>query len=168
MVVWIPDEEKPLRKGESVNVKKSVVASGAVTVVLAGGLLVTAPAASADSCGPGQTARSTTQEVKNPLTGEMEKGTVTECVKADEFTGKTISFVTPAVGVDFRDDNGNRTASGLSSNDQFEYLGEKRAGVNGDGTLIRIRQITTGKGGWGSRYEGWIPVKYTSVPSLFD
>jgi hypothetical protein len=79
----------------------------------------------------------------------------------------TTSAVTPAVGVDFRDDHGNRTTSGISNRDQFEYLGVQREGKNGDGTLIKVRQLTNGRGGWGKLYTGWIPVKYTQLPSMF-
>lgn len=78
----------------------------------------------------------------------------------------TISATT--VAVTFRDGNGNRTDSGLGAADQFEWLGGRKQGKNGDGQLIEVKQITTGKGGWGPRYEGWIPAKYTQIPSMFD
>ena len=71
-------------------------------------------------------------------------------------------------GVDLRDGNGNRTTSGLGPDDQFEWLGGKKPGKNGDGTLIEVKQVTTGKGGWGPLYEGWIPVKFTQIPSMFN
>jgi hypothetical protein len=80
-------------------------------------------------------------------------------------TGST-SFVT--VDVDFRDNDGNRTSSGMSNQDQFEWLGGKKPGKNGDGMLIEVKQISTGKGGWGSLYQGWIPVKFTSAPRMFN
>jgi len=71
------------------------------------------------------------------------------------------------VAVDFRDQNGNRTNSGMGAEDQFEWLGGRKPGKNGDGMLIEVKQTTTGKGGWGSLYQGWIPVKYTQIPSMF-
>lgn len=80
-------------------------------------------------------------------------------------TGST-SAVTTAVT--FRDARGNRTGSGLGIEDQFEWLGSKKQGKNGDGPLIEVRQITHGKGGWGPLYEGWIPAKYTQIPSMWD
>lgn len=135
---------------------RNALAAGFVTVALAGGLLVAAPAALAASCETGRTKEVT---ITNPVTGREETGTVTECPTGAK-VGSVIGFVTPAVGVDFRDDNGNRTASGMSPYDQFQYLGQTKAGKNGDGTLIKVRQLTKGKGGWGSLYEGWIPVKY--------
>jgi hypothetical protein len=78
----------------------------------------------------------------------------------------TISATT--VAVTFRDENGNRTDSGLGAEDQFEWLGGRKPGKNGDGQLIEVKQITTGKGGWGSLYQGWIPAKYTQIPSMFN
>lgn len=77
------------------------------------------------------------------------------------------SSITPAGGVDFRDSRGNRTGSGISNEDQFEWLGGKKPGKNGDGTLIEVKQVTHGKGGWGPLYQGWIPVKFTQLPSMF-
>ena len=112
------------------NIKRSAATAGATAAILAGSVLATAPAASADGI-------------------------------------DTVSSVTPSVGVDFRDDHGNRTSSGLSNRDQFEYLNARRQGRSGDGMLIKVRQITHGKGGWGPLYTGWIPVKYTQLPSMF-
>lgn len=99
-----------------------------------------------------------------------ETHTVFGCAKVttapDESTGTgTISAVT--VNVSFRDEGGNKTGSGISTEDQFQWLGQKKPGKNGDGTLIKVKQITHGKGGWGPLYEGWIPVKFTQAPALF-
>lgn len=80
----------------------------------------------------------------------------------------SISRVTPSGGVDFRDEDRNRTDSGLSPQDRFQYVGQKVEGKNGDGPLILVKQLTKGKGGWGPRYLGWIPIKYTENPSLFQ
>lgn len=78
-----------------------------------------------------------------------------------------VSSVTPSGGVDFRDVNGDRTSSGLSPADRFQYVGQKRKGKNGDGPLILVKQLTHGKGGWGPLYLAWIPVKYTADPTSF-
>lgn len=152
------------------NVKKGAVTAGAVAILLTGGLLVTAPAAAADSaCGPGVSGVSIKRMVKNPLTGQMEMGTVTECPDVKVSSGaRIVSSVTPGVGVDFRDDNGRRTGSGLSNRDQFQYLGATKTGDGEDGALVKVRQITQGVGGWGDLYEGWIPVKYTARPDIFN
>lgn len=72
------------------------------------------------------------------------------------------------VPVDFRDESGNRTSSGMGTGDQFEWLGGRKPGKNGDGTLIEVKQTTTKMGGWGNLYTGWIPVKYTQIPSMFN
>lgn len=135
--------------------KKNAAAASLAAVSLAGGLLAAAPAASAAPC-DGQ---SVSVSVTDPATGDKRQGTATSCTEAGQI-GSVIGFVTPAVGVDFRDDNGNRTTSGLSPRDQFKYLGQRKVGINGDGTLIKVRQITQGMGGWGDLYEGWIPEKY--------
>lgn len=124
--------------------------------LLAGGVTVTGVAATSD-CPAGQ-----------------EK-TVFGCAEVQHYEGETvqrgtgkISAVTPSQGVTLRDKNGNRTGSGLSNQDQFEWLGGKKPGKNGDGVLIEVKQITQGKGGWGSDYIGWIPVKYTQAPQMFN
>jgi hypothetical protein len=92
-------------------------------------------------------------------------GKVTQTLPDETKGGSTTSAVT--VPVDFRDADGNRTSSGLGVNDQFHWLGGKKQGKNGDGLLIEIRQTTHGGGGWGPLYEGWIPVKFTQIPSMF-
>jgi hypothetical protein len=147
---------------------KNTLRAGFVAVVLAGGLIVTTGSASADSgCGPGVTAKTSQRMVTNPLTGKQEMGTVTECPDVKISAGVTVvSSVTPGVGVDFRDDNGNRTSSGLSSRDQFKYLGLKKVGKGEDGMLVKVEQITQGRGGWGELYIGWVPMKYTARPDL--
>ncbi len=147
---------------------KNILRAGFVAVVLMGGLLVTTTAATADTaCGPGGEAEVTQETVRNPVTGAMELGTVTTCPDVTTFRTTVISSVTPAVGVDFRNDDGDRTASGLSSHDQFRFLHLTKEGKGGDGLLIKVRQTTQGKGGWGPLYEGWIPAKYTQIPSMF-
>lgn len=133
--------------------KKTALKAAAASAALAGSLLVIAPAASAASCPSGQVA----------IAGGC--GTVVGTLP-DQSHGTTGSVV-PEVGVDFRDEHGHRTGSGLSNQDQFRYLDQKKDGLNGDGTLIKVRQTTKGKGGWGELYEGWIPVKYTQLPKMF-
>lgn len=98
--------------------------------------------------------------------------TVVGCAKvthhSDDSGRGTGSHSATTVSVYFRDADGNKTDSGLGPGDQFEWLGGKKMGKNGDGMLVEIRQTTTGKGGWGSLYEGWIPMKYTQTPRLFE
>lgn len=150
--------------------KKTAAASLAATVALTGTLFVLSPAAqAAGPCPSGQKAVVSYEQRHNPVSGKTERATITECkpeVTGDGRAG-AVSSVKPAVGVDFRDDEGNRTASGLSPRDEFQYMGMKREGKNGDGTLILVKQLTQGKGGWGPVYFAWIPVKYTVDPSLF-
>ncbi|MFE0472539.1 hypothetical protein ACFW2V_13085 [Streptomyces sp. NPDC058947] len=99
--------------------------------------------------------------------------TVMGCAKVTDYEDETVqqgtgSHSAVTVDVTFRDDQGNRTTSGMSSQDQFEWLGGKKPGKNGDGMLIEVKQISRGKGGWGPLYQGWIPVKYTHIPRMFD
>jgi len=142
---------------------KTSIAAGAAAIALTGSLAL-AGTASADSCKPGQVQ---TAYGCGDVTGEI-KG------EQGKSTGIT-SFVTPAVGVDFRDENGNKTGSGFYPANGFEYLGKKKHGKNGDGTLILVRQMTKSQdgasitqSGYGNLYKGWIPVKYTQLPSMFD
>lgn len=148
---------------------KKTIAAGAAAVAIAGTIGLAGTASADSQCGPGATAKVHYENRVNPQTGKTERAKITECpdVVVSGGQGTSISSVTPGVGVDFRDDNGNRTSSGLSNQDQFEYLNAKKPGKNGDGTLIKVKQITKGKGGWGSMYIGWIPVKYTQIPSMF-
>jgi len=140
---------------------KKTIAAGAAAAALAGTIALGGAAAASD-CKPGQ--------VK--IAGGC--GNVTGEIKGEQgrSTGIT-SFVTPAVGVDFRDENGNKTGSGFYPANAFEYLGKKKHGKNGDGTLILVRQLTRQDGpgitqsGYGNLYKGWIPVKYTQAPSMF-
>ena len=140
---------------------KKTIAAGAAAVALTGSLAFAGTAA-ADSCKPGQVK---TAYGCGDVTGEI-KG------EQGKSTGIT-SFVTPAVGVDFRDENGNKTGSGFYPANAFEYLGKKKHGKNGDGTLILVRQMTKAddgavtQSGYGTLYKGWIPVKYTQLPSMF-
>lgn len=144
------------------NVNKKTIAAGAATAALAGTLVMGGTAAASD-CKPGQ--------VK--IMGQC--GDVTGEIKGEQgaHTGIT-SFVTPAVGVDFRNENGVKTGSGFYPANAFEYLGRKKHGINGDGTLILVRQLTRAddgtvtQSGYGSLYQGWIPVKYTQAPELFE
>ncbi|MCP9209510.1 hypothetical protein [Streptomyces cucumeris] len=129
--------------------KSTALKAAAASAVLAGSLAIGAPAASAAGCPEGQ--------VKTSMgCGKTSKGT------------NSISSVTPAVGVDFRDASGNRTSSGLSNSDQFEWLGGKMTGKGDDGMLIEVRQVTHDMGGWGPLYQGWIPVKYTQLPGMWS
>lgn len=140
---------------------KKTIAAGAAAAALAGSIAFAGTAAAVD-CKPGQ--------VK--VMGQC--GDVTGEIKGEQGveTGIT-SFVTPAVGVDFRDESGNKTGSGFYPVNAFEYLGKKKQGKNGDGTLILVRQLTREdpgsitQSGYGSLYKGWIPVKYTQAPELF-
>lgn len=142
---------------------KKTIAAGAAAAALAGTIAI-GGTASASSCPSGQ--------VKTAY----GCGTVTGEVKGEQGhpTGTT-SFVTPAVGVDFRDEDGNKTGSGFYPANAFEYLGKKKQGKNGDGTLILVRQMTKAndgasitQSGYGNLYKGWIPVKYTQVPEMFE
>jgi hypothetical protein len=143
-------------------VNKKTIAAGAAAAALAGTLVMGGTAAASD-CKPGQ--------VK--IMGQC--GDVTGEIKGEQGVETGInSFVTPAVGVDFRDENGNKTGSGFYPVNAFEYLGKKKQGINGDGTLILVRQLTRQdpgtvvQSGYGSLYRGWIPVKYTQAPELFE
>ncbi|MER6605754.1 hypothetical protein ABT282_07515 [Streptomyces sp. NPDC000927] len=145
---------------------KRAAAVTAAAVAITGSALVTS--ASADSaCGPGVEAKVSQRMVHNPASGKREMGTVTECPDTStRSTGGTISSITPSEGVDFRNNNGFKTGSGLSNRDRFRYLGETRT-FNGE-VMIRVKQITSGMGGYGSLYEGWIPVRFTANPSMFN
>lgn len=134
---------------------KKTIAVGAAAAAIAGTIALGGAASAAD-CPAGQ---------QMTVRGCGTVTTYPDETRSSE-TG-TSSFVTPAVGVDFRDDNGNRTSSGLSNQDQFVWLGGKKPGKNGDGTLIQVKQTTHGKGGWGSLYIGWVPLKYVSGPEMF-
>lgn len=142
--------------------KKNIAKAAVVATALTGSLIAGTASASALDCKPGQ--------VK--VMGQC--GTVTgEDKRQGRSTGIT-SFVTPSVGVDFRDNNGNKTGSGFYPANAFEYLGRKMHGKNGDGTLILVRQLTKAddgsvtQSGYGNLYTGWIPVKYTQIPSMFN
>lgn len=141
---------------------KKTIAAGAAAAALAGTIALGGTAA-ADSCKPGQ------------VQTAYGCGDVTGEVKGEQGKSTGIrSFVTPAVGVDFRDEDGNKTGSGFYPANSFEYLGKKKQGKNGDGVLILVRQETKQdsptvvQSGYGTIYKGWIPVKYTQIPSMFD
>jgi len=140
---------------------KKTIAAGAAAAALAGTIALGGTAV-ADDCKPGQVK---TAYGCGDVTGEI-KG------EQGKSTGIT-SFVTPAVGVDFRDEAGNKTGSGFYPANAFEYLGKKKQGKNGDGTLILVRQLTRDdpgtvtQSGYGTLYRGWIPEKYTQAPELF-
>ncbi|MBD3004553.1 hypothetical protein [Streptomyces sp. 5-10] len=149
------------------NNAKRVAAVAAVTIALSGGVLITTAVADS-ACGPGAIGKTSEQKVLNPATGRYETGTVTDCpdVTTSKPTGTVTSAISPLYSaVDFRDSNGVKTGSGLSNRDQFQYLNEKK--TVGGVELIRVKQITKGMGGYGSLYEGWIPVNYTMLPSMF-
>lgn len=142
---------------------KKTIATTAAAAALAGTVAL-GGVASASSCPSGQVK---TAYGCGQVTGEI-KG------EQGHPTGIS-SFVTPAVGVDFRDENGNKTGSGFYPANAFEYLGKKKHGKNGDGTLILVRQMTKAQdgasitqSGYGNLYKGWIPAKYTQIPSMFD
>lgn len=148
--------------GRESHMNKKTIAAGAAAAALAGTIALGGTAMASD-CKPGQVK---TAYGCGDVTGEV-KG------EQGESTGIT-SFVTPAVGVNFRDENGTKTSSGFYPVNGFEYLGKKKAGKNGDGTLILVRQMTKSadgssvtQSGYGSLYKGWIPVKYTQLPSMF-
>jgi len=141
---------------------KKTIAAGAAAAALAGTIALGGTAA-ADSCKPGQVQTAYgCGDVTGEIKGEQGKPTGIR------------SFVTPAVGVDFRDEDGNKTGSGFYPANSFEYLGKKKQGKNGDGVLILVRQETKQdsptvvQSGYGTIYKGWIPVKYTQIPSMFD
>jgi hypothetical protein len=141
---------------------KKTIAAGAAAAALAGTIALGGTAA-ADSCKPGQ------------VQTAYGCGDVTGEIKGEQGSPTGIrSFVTPAVGVDFRDEDGNKTGSGFYPANSFEYLGKKKQGKNGDGVLILVRQETKQdsptvvQSGYGTIYKGWIPVKYTQIPSMFD
>jgi hypothetical protein len=149
--------------------KRAAATAATAAIIATAGVAGATSASAADNCPPGQ------EQVA--AFGKTQCGTVTEIPdppnqnQTGETGGQadsTTSSVTPSVGVILRDDNGALTTSGLSNRDQFEYLGEKMDGKHGDGTLIKIRQTSTGMGGWGELREGWIPVKYTQLPTMFD
>lgn len=141
---------------------KTTIAAGAAAAALAGTIAL-GGTASASSCPSGQVKTS------------FGCGTVTGEIKGEQGHPTGIrSFVTPAVGVDFRDEDGNKTGSGFYPANSFEYLGKKKQGKNGDGTLILVRQETKHdsptvvQSGYGTLYKGWIPVKYTQAPEMFE
>ncbi|AYD81185.1 hypothetical protein SEA_JUSTBECAUSE_16 [Streptomyces phage JustBecause] len=141
---------------------KKTIAAGAAAAALAGTIALGGTAA-ADSCKPGQ------------VQTAYGCGDVTGEIKGEQGSPTGIrSFVTPVVGVDFRDEDGNKTGSGFYPANSFEYLGKKKQGKNGDGVLILVRQETKQdsptvvQSGYGTIYKGWIPVKYTQIPSMFD
>lgn len=141
---------------------KKTLAAGVAAAALTGSIALGGTAVASD-CKPGQVKTSFgCGDVTGEIKGEQGKS-----------TGIT-SFVTPAVGVDFRDEEGNKTGSGFYPANAFEYLGKKKHGKNGDGTLILVRQLTRAddgtvtQSGYGTLYKGWIPVKYTQLPSMFD
>jgi hypothetical protein len=156
------EEANPASEGKKNRMNKKTIAAGAAAAALAGTIALGGSAAASD-CKPGQ--------VK--IMGQC--GNVTGEIKGEQGRHTGISsFVTPTVGVDFRDEAGNKTGSGFYPANAFEYLGRKKQGKNGDGTLILVRQLTKAddgtvtQSGYGSLYKGWIPVKYTQAPGLFE
>lgn len=138
--------------------KKSALKAAVAGVALAGSLAVAAPAASATTCAKDQVViGGQCGTVTSTLPDETRGSRITTGIRQDMTTGVT-----------FRDDNGNRTSSGMAVKDQFNFLGPKKMGRNGDGMLVKVKQITKGQGGWGDLYIGWIPVKYTMAPQLFS
>lgn len=130
----------------------AAVAKVAATAVLAGGAV--AGVSATESCPAGQEA--------------TLFGCATVTHHPDEENRRDTGITSAVtVNVSFRDNHGNKTDSGISTEDQFKWLGGKKLGKNGDGMLIEVEQTTEGKGGWGSLYQGWIPVKYTQIPSMF-
>src|ERR1044072_6938 len=141
---------------------KTSIAAGAAAIALTGSLAL-AGTASADSCKPGQVKTAYgCGDVTGEIKGEQGKSTGIR------------SFVTPAVGADFRHEDGHKAGPGFYPANSFEYLGKKKQGKNGDGVLILVRQETKQdsptvvQSGYGTLYKGWIPVKYTQIPSMFD
>lgn len=131
----------------------AAVAKVAAGAVLASGAVVGVNAA--ESCPAGQEA------------------TILGCASVTQYPDETIRQDTGkrsavVVNVSFRDANGHKTNSGISTEDQFVWLGGKKQGKNGDGMLIEVEQVTHGKGGWGPLYRGWIPAKYTQLPSMWS
>lgn len=131
---------------------KKTIAAGAAAAALAGSIALTGVASAApSSCAP------------NQVRVASGCGTVTE---DNDNVGTTES--SPAAGTGgliFRDENGRDLGSGIGEGDRFVWNGEKRT-VNGE-VLIWIKQTTSGNGGWGSLYSGWVKAQYTQAPVLF-
>lgn len=135
---------------ETPHMNKKTIAAGAAAVALTGTLALGGTASAAD-CGSSQVS---TAYGCGSVSGDNEGvGTTTSSPAAG--TG----------GLIFRDQNGNDLGSGLGERDQFEWHGDKRVV---DGTvLIFVKQMTTGGGGWGSLYSGWVKAEFTQAPSIF-
>lgn len=131
---------------------KKTIAAGAAAAALAGSIALTGVAsATPNSCGP------------NQVRVASGCGNVSE---DNEGVGTATS--SPAAGTGgliFRDENGRDLGSGIGENDRFEWNGEKRI-INGE-VLIWVKQITSGNGGWGTLYSGWVKAQYTQAPVLF-
>lgn len=148
---------------------KKTIAAGAAATALAGSLVFAGTASADSTCGPGATAKVSKQMVKEPGTGKMKMGTVTECPDT-KVTGEAERYANaPAPGTGgliFRDKNGNDLGSGMGEGDTFQYLNQKT--TTADGTkLIYVEQITKGNGGWGSLYKGWVRQQYIGIPSAY-
>ena len=125
----------------------------AAASALAATTLVFVPSASASNCGPGET----------PVTVNGQSGCASD--QYDQISGMPASWTKPWGGVAFRDKNGVKTASGMSVNDQFTFsFADSCAHFNGE-RMAWVTQTTQGKGGWGTRYSGYIPTRLLNVPA---
>lgn len=117
---------------------KRVVTVVAVTATALGTVLTVAPAASAQS-----TLRDP-QAVRGSITSWPAQGTG---------------------GLILRDRHGNDLGSGIGEGQDFEFTA---CGDEGSG-LVKVRQLTRGTGGgWGSLYDGYVKIEWTSAPVLFS
>lgn len=108
---------------------------------------VTATAASAD---PSPSCKGTVNQVCTDANGNISR-----------VNG---NHVTPAVGVDFRDQFGNKLGCGVYPKAELVYLGFTRKAPNGD-ILVKMFQRNTpatdeGYGTGDACYANYIPVKY--------
>lgn len=131
---------------------KKTIAAGAAAAALAGSIALTGVAsATPNSCGP------------NQVRVASGCGNVSE---DNENVGTALS--SPAAGTGgliFRDQNGRDLGSGIGEMDRFTWDGAKRT-VNGE-VLIFVKQTTSGGGGWGTLYSGWVKAAYTQAPVMF-
>jgi hypothetical protein len=147
--------------------KASMTAGTALLVTLASGVtfLLATPATAEGMCPKGWHEVVKEEMMMNSDTDQYELATITECAK-DERPSNISVRTSVTVDTHLLDNNLQKTGSGLVPADRFEYLGEKFPGPDGK-MYIAIKQITTGKGGWGEKYQGWIPVENTIDPDMF-
>lgn len=68
-------------------------------------------------------------------------------------------------GLILRDKKGHDLGSGIGENQNFEF---NECGPKGSG-LIYVEQLKWGSGGgWGDLYTGYVKIKYTKKPGMFN